>query len=97
MDILNVYLEPDQEELVFKLVEAARRVKDKFIVSGPTLQDRESTVFHPGLPGTRMKAFAGDFEALADQGLLLVSYSKNGNPLYTVSPKAFKYYDSKKG
>ena len=90
----SILLEPEHEELLYALVEAARNVprekRDKFIAvevfGGGFIQ-------HPGLPDGRIPAYKGDVEVLAHEGLLLGSYSSQGNFIFDVRPLGFRYYE----
>ncbi len=73
----HIILEPEQEELLVKLVEAWRNVpregRQKFthfdVVGG-------SFLLHPGLPSTEIPAYLGDIEVLERAGLVSISLDR---------------------
>jgi len=85
----HILLDPEQEELLAALVEAARNVprnqRQKF-------EFFRASVLHPGLAGGALEAYAGNLEILAHNGLLALSYGSRGSPLYDVTPEGFEYY-----
>ena len=89
----GILLEQEQEKLLCALVEAARNVpgekRSKFIAVAVM---GGSFIQHPGLPQGRIPAYQGDAEVLAHVGLVLGSYSSQGNLIFDVSPLGFRYY-----
>lgn len=96
-DILNIILEPEQKELLSKLVEAQRKVPREsrhiFITAGPTMGDSRTQIMHDGFEGN-LYVYGGDLEVLADQGILRREIQSSGsNYNYDVTPLGYKYYD----
>lgn len=92
-------LGPEQQQLLFDLVEAERRVRPeertKFIVVysvGPP----GVRLIHPGWLDRARRVFEGDLEALAAEGCLYRSSSSKGSPLYHISPAGFEHYQTLK-
>ena len=86
------FLEPEQDELLCMVAEAARNVprsqRQKFLVAQTMGGD---ILIHPGLPGD-MEIYAGDVEILANQGLVALSHTSNNTLAFDVSPSGFRYY-----
>jgi len=93
----RILLEPVQEELLIKIVEAARNVpldkREKFFVLRSSEGD---SLFHPGIPEDKSQIYFGDIETLASQGLLALGYGSRGTPNFDVTPLGFKYYEQLK-
>ena len=97
MDYGNIVLQPEQEQLLSSLVEAARSVRGtnraKFILlevmGGPLIK-------HLGLPESFIRAYKGDVEILGHNGLLLLSFNKSGSLIFDVMPEGFRYYEDLK-
>jgi len=94
----NLYLEKEQEELLFSLVEAARSVRreqrQKFYAS-QELGKQLAVVQHLGLPGGSIDAYIGDIEILGRLLLLNVSHEEFGL-CFDVAPRGFQYYEQLK-
>jgi hypothetical protein len=92
----DVLLEPEQKSLLETLVEASRRTprekRQKFMVYR-TMGRHLSSVMHPSLPKDFEGAFEGDFEALANEGMLTATYGSHGTPNYDITPRGYKYYE----
>ena len=95
---MSPLLEPGQEELLSRLVEAFRNApreqRQKFVVvsvlNGPT------RVLHPGLPGGSLDWYRGDVEALAREGFLAASYGPRGIDQFDVTRYGMAYYEEMK-
>ena len=89
----TIILEPVQEELLIKLVEAARSVpldqRHKFLVAQSSSGD---FLIHPGIPDDKSKFYFGDVEALERERLLAIGYGSRGSPNFDIIPWGFKYY-----
>ena len=87
----NILLEPEQEDLLIALVEAARKQprdqRQKFLV----MVSSDGTHIY-GLDDYR-GAHKGDVEILAQAGLLSASYTKRGTLAFDVAPLGFRYYE----
>lgn len=89
--VSNILLELEQKELLIALVEAARNVerekRQKFlfiqVMGGAWIQ-------HDGLR-EQLNAYEGDIQALANEGLLDVTYNRSTWG-FDVTPRGFKYY-----
>lgn len=90
----SILLESEQKELLVTLVEASRNVlrknRQKFYVSRSVSGD---TILHPGLPGGSLEIYMGDVEELASVGLINLSFSSGGDPIFDVKPRGFAYYE----
>jgi hypothetical protein len=91
----NILLEPEQEELLSLIVEAARNTpreeRQKFLV----LQlDQGDLLHHPGLKkrGDTI-IYYGDVEELGRQGLLAIGFGPSGTPNFDVTSLGFRYYE----
>lgn len=93
----RILLEPEQEELLVAIVEAARGTprdqRRKFLFvpypGGSFLQ-------HPGFGRRTHEVYKGDIEILGQEGLLALSYSGKGSITFDVKPLGFKYYEQLK-
>jgi len=94
MEFGDIVLEQEQKALLVMLVEAARNVprdqRQKFWVAQAAGGD---ICIHAGLPGGSANTYMGDFEILANERLLNLSYSPSGTPQFDVTPLGFAYYD----
>ncbi|GMQ79390.1 MAG: hypothetical protein BMS9Abin02_1978 [Anaerolineae bacterium] len=92
----SIVLEPEQEDLLFALVEGSRNVsrenRTTFIVSRGASSSL-AQVSHPGLPKAFAGSYIGDFHELIHQGLLRRRGGGSSSILFDVSPYGFKYYD----
>jgi hypothetical protein len=91
----HILLEPEQEELLCRLVEAALSVKEKrqpFIETKEARQDYLTTLLHEGLRGASTGVFMGDMEALVNARLLASSYISGNTRVFYVTPEGFRYY-----
>lgn len=90
----HVLLEPEQEQLLSMLVEAAQSIprdeRRKFVFRDAFGGGR---LYHPGLPETQLKAYKGDIETLAGSGLLSLSYGQGGALHFDVAPLGLRYYE----
>lgn len=84
------YLEPDQLDLLIRLVEDEQAVNR---------ESRNPFVLAQSLQRSRIlgnnsqwDVYRGDLEALADAGLLRRGFSSKGTPNYTLTPRAKKAY-----
>lgn len=93
----EVLLEPEQKGLLCQLVEAARNVprdkRHKFLAAQSFGGD---SILHDGLPGGSIRAYFGDIEILANEGLVHLSYGSERTPMFDVPPLGFKYYEQMK-
>jgi hypothetical protein len=95
--ITNAVLEPEQEALLARLVEADRNIprdqREPFTYfhdhSGDQIQ-------HPGLPGGSVDIFDGDLHALQETGLLRVVRQGRGTWAFHVSPQGRAFYEEMK-
>lgn len=99
----NILLEPEQEELLVKLVEASRNVpreqRQKFLYSDVWgNDDSRVAVRHDGFPSHTMRAFTGDIEDLADTGLLrLTMHPERADiRMFNISPLGYRFYENLK-
>jgi hypothetical protein len=96
--IENILLEPEQEELLERMVEAqrnlARHEREKFAL---LVYGQGDVLLHKGLRSDYANVFAGDVEALQRAGLLAVSYSSGGTAHYDITPLGYAYYERLKG
>ena len=92
----HILLEPDQEELLATLVEAARavdRAQRRPFYSIATMGHSLVAVMHPALGrGTEFRTYEGDIEELGTQGLLNVTHQQHGLK-FDVSPLGLRYYE----
>lgn len=90
----HIILETVQEELLIKLVEAARNVpitkREKFLVARSSAGDY---LLYSGIPDDKSKIYFGDIEILADARLLALGYGSKGTPNFDITPLGFKYYE----
>lgn len=83
---------PEQSELLDTLVGAYRShlpQREKFWVAQTFGGD---TLIHPGVPGGETSIYFGDVEALADAGLLRLSYGTSGTPQFDITPRGFELH-----
>lgn len=84
---------PEQEELLVRMVEAARRLpsdqRRKFLLSQTMGGD---DLIHPGLADDQTRV-AEDVETLAATGLLAVTYGSRGTPNYNLTPLGYQHYE----
>ena len=89
----SIALEPEQKELLAKLVEAARNVpsdrRQKFLCAP---SHTGASVNHVGLDGGTMPVYPGDLETLADEGLIRLSHTTTDSYIFDVTPRGFNYY-----
>jgi hypothetical protein len=90
----GILLETVQEELLIRVVEAARNLppdqRRRFMVARS--RDGDS-LLHPGLPEDKRKVYYSDIEALARGGLLVLSYGSRGEPFIDITPLGFQHYE----
>ena len=89
-------LEDEQKILLVHFVEAHRNAPpDKrapFATSNP-VSESQTTFIHLRVPALRFKGSREDADVLAGYGLLQVSWSSKGDPLYYVTPKGIEQYE----
>jgi len=89
----HLLLEPEQEELLFSIVEAVRNTpreeRRKFLVA-QTL--RGDSLIHPGIKGEG-RIYYGDVEELGRQGLLAIGFGSTGSPNFDITSLGFRYYE----
>jgi len=89
----HILLEPEQEELLFSIVEAVRNTpreeRRKFLVA-QTL--RGDSLIYPSIKGEG-RIYYGDVEELGRQGLLAIGFGSSGSPNFDVTPLGFRYYE----
>ncbi|MGA2936385.1 MAG: hypothetical protein ABSF52_04715 [Syntrophobacteraceae bacterium] len=91
----KILLEPEQKELLCKLIEAERsspnRPRGKFFVAEG--MGFEGALFHYTEGGAEVTGSLADAEILAQAGLLGLSYhSSRGNAMFHIRPTALQYY-----
>ena len=90
----GILLESDQEELLIRLVEAARSLpsgqREKFTFSRSLAED---SLLHSGVRKDPRRIYYGDVEALVREELLAVSYGSGGSPLFEITPLGFQHYE----
>lgn len=94
----HILLEPEQEDLLVKLVEAYRNVpreeKEKFLYTDVWDNvDSRAVVHHDGFPGKMMRASIEDIEILARNGLLSLQVKNRYTGNFSVLPLAIRYYE----
>jgi hypothetical protein len=91
----EIRLDEEQRELLFKLIEAARKIPREKRQPFSALQFAGCTqarVYHPGF-ANGMEAYMGDIDLLADSGLVRLSpQSKPYERRFDVTPRGFEYY-----
>ncbi|MGO9019419.1 MAG: hypothetical protein ACLQVJ_13830 [Syntrophobacteraceae bacterium] len=95
----NILLEPEQEDLLVKLVEAWRNVPRErrqrlfyAAVVGNDPSDPRSTIFHYGFPSGEIRAHIADIEVLVRNGLLLRERRSSTSGYLDVTPQGFGFY-----
>ena len=90
----DILLDPEQRELLGKLVEAERTIprhqRHEFFVAR-TLTG--SSVIHAGVDNGEMPVHYPDIVVLADAGLLRLSGQSADSPSFFVTPQGFAYHD----
>ena len=90
----HILLMPEQEELLARMVEAARSLpvdqREKFMLLETNGGD---FLIHHGLPGRQVQVVAEDVQTLNSAGLLAVAYGSRGTPNYNVTPLGHRYYE----
>lgn len=90
----DILLEPEHVDLLQRVVEAWRSTprtqRQKFVVAEAM---GGAHLLHPGLPEQRSDVYVGDVEALAQAGLLNLSYGSSGTPQFDITPLGFRYYE----
>ena len=91
----SILLEPEQEELLFSIVEAVRNTpreeRQKFLVV--QVDGGVDFLHHPGMKKGENKIYYGDVEELGRQGLLAIGFGSRGTPNFDVTPLGFRYYE----
>ena len=89
----HVLLEPEQEELLCKFVEADQQApqgqRGRFITIN---QFQTSYFLYDSAPGIKVIGSLIDAEILAGKGLLGRAYTSTGEPTFYVKPEAIQYY-----
>lgn len=92
----DVLLEPEQKTTLEEMVEAARRLprnaREKFVATR-TMGRPATDLIHDGWPQDHQGVFEGDLDALVDAGFLAGTFSRQGTPLYDITPLGYKYYE----
>jgi hypothetical protein len=90
----RILLEPSQEELLERLVEATRNVptsaRQKFLIFE---YDQVDFVRHGGLPEGSLEVYAGDLEILEHAGLVSISDKPGSLRALDVTPLGSTYYE----
>jgi len=90
----RILLMPEQEALLVRMVEAARRLpsdqRQKFMLLQTMGGD---DLYHPGFEGREESVVAEDVETLASADLLAVTYGGQGTPNYNITPLGYRYYE----
>jgi hypothetical protein len=91
----EVPLQPEQEELLKKLVEASQNVPRDQRQKFHCLSDGDGDhALHPGLLGRELPIYEGDIDTLDAEGLLHVTYSRQpGTRAFDVTPLGFRFYE----
>ncbi len=90
----HILLQPEQEELLVVLVEAARNTQGKHRQKFEFIQSMGGNlIHHPGLGGQIDDAYLGDIETLGREGLLALTYGSKGTLQFDVTPFGFKFYE----
>lgn len=93
-DFNSILLEPEQEELLFSIVEAVRNTpreeRQKFVV---VRVDSGDFLRHPGMKKGENKIYYGDVEELERQRLLAIEFKSRGTPNFDVTSLGFRYYE----
>ena len=92
-----VHLEPEQQELLCRFVEADRRVssgrRGKFVAIVPGRGGPAVFILRiEGARGIQLTGSLTDAEILAYKGLLGVSFTKKGTSMFHVMPEGLQYY-----
>jgi hypothetical protein len=89
----SIYLETDQQELLSWMVEAERSIprehRHRFLL---LVTGEGSFLMYPGV-GERPSAHKADLETLADAGLLRRDFTRQGGPIYDITPHGRRYYE----
>lgn len=92
----NILLEPEQQELLCKFVEAERGVpkgqRGKFIAIQQIKAGTSADFIYNSARGISVSGSVTDAEILAENGLLGLSYGSQGSLLFHVRPEGFQYY-----
>jgi hypothetical protein len=92
-------LQPEQEELLCRLVEAYWNVdrdhRQQFYLHPQRKSEPNMSIQHPGLPGGTSYVYMGDIIVLTRAGLL---FSSNAGTIhgFDITPEGFDYYDGLK-
>lgn len=92
MNFEDILLEPEQEQLLIRVVEGSRNTshekRQKFLV---VQSDQGDLLLHSGIINHNI--YHGDVEELGRQNLLAVSSTSQGNLQFDVTPFGFRYYE----
>jgi hypothetical protein len=87
----HILLEPVQEELLIKIVEASRNTplekRQRFDVVREKCGD---SLAHPSIPKDNSQIYFGDVKILAGEGLVALSYGARGDVNFDVTSLGFK-------
>lgn len=90
----HIILESIQEELLIKIVEAARNMplnkRHKFLVIQSNLG---ACLEHSNIPEDKSEIYYGDVEVLANEGMIAPGYGPQGISSFDVTPLGFRYYE----
>lgn len=90
----TILLEPSQEQLLIKLVEAARSTapdeRTEFFVSSSLVGE---SLIHPGIHESKSDVHRVDIEVLVREGLLLVLSRSQGSLSFDINPLGYRYYE----
>ncbi len=91
----GVLLQPEQEDLLVTLVEATRNLprsqRQQFLFAQTY---GGSDIQHPGLPGRKVLAYAGDVDVLSNEGLINVAWGGQSARSFDVTPRGFAVYEA---
>lgn len=91
----RIMLEPEQEDLLARLVEASRSVphdqRRSFIAYRP-MAEILHTIYHQGLPEGQTQALLSDIEILRNNGLIAMSGGDGSSVSFYVLPPGNTYY-----
>jgi len=93
MNFQNLYLGPEQQELLGVLVEAYRNTPRENRQQFDYIQSHGgSSLSHPGLGSSLENVYEGDISALGSAGLLSIT-PRNHLVRFDITPKGFRYYE----
>lgn len=89
----DIILEPEQEELVIKLVEASRNLPNGKREQFHYADAQEQLIIHPGLPSGEICAYIPDLEVLERNSIISVKCSNRDSGTFDILPLGFRYYE----